>query len=188
MGISIVKKAIQMGADVTLIYANISVDLPEKSKNIKTLTAMEMKNAVFEHFDSCDVLIMAGAVSDYCVKNISKSKIKKLSNNLTIELETNPDILLELSEINNQEKIIVGFAAETEDLERNAIDKLNRKKMDMIVANDVSIKDSGFESDQNKIKIFTKSGNKYDFPLMSKIEASEKVLERIIEIMKDYRR
>ncbi len=187
MGISLAEKAIQMGADVTLIYANISVSLPEKSNNIKTLSAIEMKNAVFENFEKCDVLIMAGAVSDYSVKDISKSKIKKISDNLTIELKTNPDILLELSKINHKKKIIVGFAAETEDLVKNALDKLNRKKMDMIVANDVSSNDSGFESDLNKIIIFTKDGNKYDLPLMSKMEASDRILERIVRIIDDNR-
>jgi phosphopantothenoylcysteine decarboxylase / phosphopantothenate---cysteine ligase len=183
MGISIARKAVEMGGDVTLIYANVSIGLPDDTTNIKALSAVEMREAVLKYYNDCDVIIMAGAVADYRVKNVSKSKIKKDSGSLSLELELNPDILGELSNLKRDGKIIIGFAAETEDLDKNAMDKLKRKKLDMIVANDVSGDESGFETDFNKVKIFNKNGIAEDLPLMSKIQVSERILYKLSQML-----
>jgi phosphopantothenoylcysteine decarboxylase/phosphopantothenate--cysteine ligase len=183
MGINLSKVASQMGAEVTLIVGNVSVQLPENTKNIKVSSAIEMKDAVLSNYSSSDIIIMAAAVADYRVKNESSEKIKKNDEKLMLELVRNPDILLELSKLERKNKIVIGFAAETNDLEANAIEKLNLKKLDFIVANDVSSDKSGFESDDNKVTIYFKDGKKEDLPLMPKEEVSRFILNKIADLM-----
>lgn len=183
MGISIVKEAKRMGAEVLLIYGNVAIEIPSSINALNVNSAMEMKDAVLENFSSSDIIIMAAAVSDYRLKNISKQKIKKTNDLLILELVKNPDILFELSKLDKKNKIIVGFAAETNDLETNALEKLHKKKLDMIIANDVSRKDSGFSSPNNKVIIYYKNGEKQDLPLMSKNKVSKYILSKIVEII-----
>lgn len=182
MGISLAKTAYDMGAGVTLIYANISTDLPSGCNNIKVKSAIEMKEKVMSLYDKSDIIIMSAAVADYRVKNPSDIKIKKSGDTLSLELIKNPDILLELSKLERSGKIVVGFAAETNDLEANALDKLNRKKLDMIVANNVTIKGSGFGSDNNLAVIFDRYGNRIELPMLSKYELSKEILTGIINL------
>ena len=136
--------------------------------------------AVVKVTANTDVLIMAAAVADYTSKTIATQKIKKDEGGLTLELVKTPDILSELK----GNVIKVGFAAETQDLIANAKKKLTNKALDMIVANDVSIKDSGFGADTNKVVIIKKDDKQEDLPLMSKREVADKILDNIGKMLK----
>ncbi len=158
MGYAIADVAYNMGANVTLITGETSF-----KSNIKNVihisTCSDMINSISKHIDNCDILIMAAAIADYKPKVYSKEKIKKTDNSLTIEFIKNTDILKELSKNKKKNQIFIGFAAETEDLQSNALKKLKEKNLDLIVANDVSRNDIGFDSDYNEVKLYFKDGN-----------------------------
>jgi len=126
-----------------------------------------------------DALIMAAAVADYQPKTAAKSKIKKTDPSLSLELVKTPDILGEVK----GNFIRVGFAAESENMVANAKKKLADKKLDLIVANDITAKDSGFGVDTNKVTIIAKKGKAESLPLMSKREVADKILDRVVELM-----
>jgi phosphopantothenoylcysteine decarboxylase/phosphopantothenate--cysteine ligase len=146
-------------------------------------TTEEMKRAVLDGRGQYDVIIKAAAVSDYRPRERAAQKIKKQKEIQSIELVRNPDILAELgNKRGNSRCILVGFSAETEDLLANATEKLRQKNLDMIVANDVSREDAGFESDTNLVKIIYRDGEMEEFPLMAKEEVADQILERIKEL------
>ena len=182
MGIALAKNASKMGADVTLI-STFAVN--GNFKNIVTETAQEMEKAVKENLSEQDGIIMAAAVSDYRVENYSEQKIKKgvsheVNNKLTLELVTNPDILKEISLIHSKAKII-GFCAESENLIENAKTKIKNKGCDYIVANDISRKDIGFNSDENEVYIIDKNLNINHIEKDTKDNIAKKILENIFE-------
>lgn len=158
MGYAIAEVAYNMGANVTLITGETS--LKSNVKNIIQIsTCSDMLDTLSTHINNCDILIMAAAIADYKPKSYSEEKIKKTDDTLTIELTKNIDILKELSKSKKDNQIFVGFAAETENLQSNAIKKLKEKNLDLIVANDVSRNDIGFDSDYNEAKLYFKDGN-----------------------------
>jgi phosphopantothenoylcysteine decarboxylase/phosphopantothenate--cysteine ligase len=138
-----------------------------------------MNDTVLKNSTTSDIIVKSAAVSDYRPKETSSQKIKKTNDNLVIELERNPDILKNLSKIKGLNQILIGVAAETENLIVNAIDKMERKNLDIIIANDVSIKDSGFKSDMNKATLLFKSGEIKKFVLMSKKALSKRIFDEI---------
>lgn len=139
-----------------------------------------MKQAVFENRPKCNIIIKAAAVSDYRPRDSAAHKIKKDEDSLSLELVKNPDILAELGSARKESNcLLVGFAAETKDLMANAKKKLRAKNLDMIVANDVSRGDSGFETDTNIVKIIYSDGQIEDLALMTKDEVADLVLDRI---------
>jgi phosphopantothenoylcysteine decarboxylase/phosphopantothenate--cysteine ligase len=142
-----------------------------------------MRDAVMQHLERSSVLLMAAAVSDYRPKKISSQKIKKTSAAPALELERNPDILLEAGKGKGQ-RIFVGFAAETQDLLKNAGEKLDRKNLDLIVANDVSLPGAGFRVDTNIVKILDRSGKIEELPMMSKEELADHILNRVLILKK----
>ena len=181
MGYALAEAARDRGAKVTLISANVSLDAPADVTIIKAPTALEMKQAVGEAVKKADVLIMAAAVADYQLEVIAKNKIKKESGrNLTLNLVRTPDILGEVK----GHFIRVGFAAESENLVANAKKKLTDKKLDLIIANDITKADSGFDADTNRVVIIDKKGKPEDLPLMSKREVADKILDRVKELIK----
>ncbi|KYO66747.1 bifunctional phosphopantothenoylcysteine decarboxylase/phosphopantothenate--cysteine ligase CoaBC [Thermovenabulum gondwanense] len=185
MGYKIAEAALERGAEVALISGPVSISPPEKLHLFhKVETAEEMKNKVNELFQWADVIIKAAAVSDYRPKHKSEHKIKKSDEEIVIELVKNPDILKELGE-KKGEKILVGFAAETDLPEGNAREKLIKKNLDMIVLNDVTKQGAGFEVDTNIVKILYKSGKIEEFPLLSKKEVAHLILDRIKAILKE---
>ncbi|MGB9840201.1 bifunctional phosphopantothenoylcysteine decarboxylase/phosphopantothenate--cysteine ligase CoaBC [Thermovenabulum sp.] len=185
MGYKIAEAALERGAEVALISGPVSISPPEKLHLFhKVETAEEMKNKVNELFRWADVIIKAAAVSDYRPKHKSEHKIKKSDEEIIIELVKNPDILKELGE-KKGEKILVGFAAETDLPEGNAREKLIKKNLDMIVLNDVTKQGAGFEVDTNIVKILYKSGRIEEFPLLSKKEVAHLILDRIKAILKE---
>lgn len=181
MGFEIAKAAKNLGAEVILIAGNVQLESPENLKFVKVESAEEMREKVLAEFDSVDAVIMSAAVADYRVKNISAQKIKKSEETLTLELVKNPDILKELGKL-KKKQILVGFAAETENLLEYARKKLEEKNLNFIVANNVTVKGAGFGVDTNVASIIKRNGEVENFPLMSKSELAEKILTELIKI------
>ncbi|MFC2638699.1 MAG: bifunctional phosphopantothenoylcysteine decarboxylase/phosphopantothenate--cysteine ligase CoaBC [Mitsuokella sp.] len=178
MGYAIAAEAVRRGAAVTLI-SGPSV-LPEPAGVSRTMveTAREMHDAVLAAYNDVDVVIKAAAVADYRPKTAAKNKIKKQDGEITLVLTRNPDILLELGE-KKQHQILVGFAAETQNIERYAREKLQKKNLDFLVANDVSEKGAGFGVETNHVKLFSADGSVQEYPLMQKQELAGIILDHI---------
>lgn len=180
MGFEIAKAAQVYGAEVILIAGNTTAEVPKNLKFVKVETAEQMREEVLAEFDSVDAVIMSAAVSDYRVKNIAPQKIKKNSETLTLELVKNPDILKELGQRKNNQ-LLVGFAAETQNVINYAKNKIVEKNLDLIVANDVSREGAGFAVDTNIISIINRAGQIENFPKLSKSELAEKIILRVAE-------
>ena len=176
MGLSIAKAAYDMGAQVVLITTK---DFECPFKTVKVKSAIEMQNAIYEEFDNTNYLIMSAAVADYRVKNYSEQKLKKGNEEtITLELVKNPDILAELCK-NKTSQVVVGFCAESENLTENAKSKIEKKGCDYLVANDISRRDIGFNSNDNEVIILDKEGNINKFEKASKKVIARKILEWI---------
>ena len=179
MGYSIAKEAIERGADVTLITGPTNLTPPQNIKKIvKIESAKEMYDAVLDNLEQNDVVIKSAAVADYKPKHYSDKKIKKSEDDLFIELDRNKDIAQEIGKIKNN-KILVGFAAETNDLIENASLKIKKKNLDFIVANDLTKEGAGFGVDTNIVKIIDKEGNITEYPKMKKEEVANVILDKI---------
>ena len=182
MGYALAETARDRGADVTLISAS-KIESPLGVNFIPVESAKDMEKVVLEQCSDADILIMAAAVSDWTPANVNDQKIKKSKeDSLEIKLVKTPDILERLS--NNDNLIKVGFAAETENLVSNARKKIIDKKLDVVAANDVSRVDSGFESENNKIILIDKRGGEEDLGMLTKLQASTKILDKIKTIIK----
>ncbi|KAA0258211.1 bifunctional phosphopantothenoylcysteine decarboxylase/phosphopantothenate--cysteine ligase CoaBC [Deferribacter autotrophicus] len=184
MGYQIAKYIREQGGEVLIIAGDTCLDLSGYNV-IHVKSAEDMLKAVLSHFNDCDILLKAAAVADYRVKDIAGQKIKKDLESFQIELIKNKDILLEVSKIKRDDQVVVGFAAETHDIEKNAITKLENKKLDMIVVNDVSRSDIGFESDYNEINIFLKSGEKIFVEKKTKSEIAKIIVDKAVDIYRD---
>ena len=183
MGYSIAKEAIERGADVTLITGPTNLTPPQNLKKlVKIESAKDMYEAVLANLDENDVVIKSAAVADYKPKNYSNKKIKKSDDDLVIELDRNKDIAQEIGKIKNN-KILVGFAAETNDLIENASLKIKKKNLDFIVANDLTKEGAGFGVDTNIVKIIYKEGNITEYPKMKKEEVANIILDKIKELL-----
>jgi len=182
MGFALAKNAIDRGARVILI-SGPSQEPPIKAHIMKSIeTAEQMKQEVFKYFPEADIVISAAAVADFRPKKSIFGKIKKDNQEMFhIELEKNSDILAELGEKKGN-KILVGFAAEAENLVENAKEKMNKKNLDLIVANDIMEKNTGFASEMNCGKIIDKSGIIKDLPTMKKSEMAKNILDEILKI------
>ncbi|MDL1973736.1 MAG: bifunctional phosphopantothenoylcysteine decarboxylase/phosphopantothenate--cysteine ligase CoaBC [Deltaproteobacteria bacterium] len=178
MGYALARAARRRGADVVLISGPVSVDAPIDVELIRVRTAQEMKEAVLSRFDSASIVIKAAAVSDYRPVNVSDHKIKKADESLALELSRTPDILRRLGEIKG-DRLLVGFAAETEDLVKNAATKLKEKNLDLIVANNVQMSDSGFGVDTNRVTLIFADARQESLSLMSKDDLADLILDRV---------
>jgi len=179
MGYALARAAARRGAEVILVSGPTNLTPPPGLNFCPVITAEDMRRSVFDNRSGCDIIIKAAAVSDYRPRDHAVQKIKKGPESLSLELVKNPDILAELgSTIQGFPPVLVGFAAETEDLMANAEKKLKSKNLDMIVANDVSSKDAGFEADTNRVKIIYRDGHVDDSPLMTKDKVADLVLDR----------
>ena len=183
MGYAIARAALMRGAEVTLISGPTSLTPPAGSIFIDVKTADEMKNAVLENHGNMDAIIKAAAVADYRPAKSADQKIKKTADEMSINLVKNPDILSELGKASSKPgRVLVGFAAETENILDNAKEKMARKNLDMIVVNDVSRKDSGFDVDTNKVTFLFKDGSNEELPLLTKEEVANRLLDKIKSI------
>lgn len=184
MGYSIANEAIKRGADVTLISGPTNLTPPQNLKKlVKIESAQDMYDAVINNLDENDVIIKSAAVADYKPKNYSNKKIKKSDDDLVIELDRNKDIAYEIGKIKNN-KILVGFAAETNNLLENATNKIKKKNLDFIVANDLTKEGAGFGVDTNIVKIIDKEGNITDYPKMKKEEVANVILDKVKSLLK----
>jgi phosphopantothenoylcysteine decarboxylase/phosphopantothenate--cysteine ligase len=180
MGYALAKAASYRGAEVILVSGPTNLETPLGVENYHVETAEDMKNEVFKHFESSDIIIMAAAVADYRPKKVDKEKIKKKDDDLQLEMERTTDILAELGKRKTDAKILVGFAAESSQILKNAEDKLRRKNADYIIANDISADDSGFAGDKNKITILSRFEQK-EFPLQEKEELAHKIFDYLFK-------
>jgi len=176
MGFSLAEEASKRGAKVILISGPTSQIINDKNVDLhKVTSAKEMLTKVFEFYDKIDIGIASAAVADYAPKDVAKEKIKKDDDSLTIELVKNPDILKTMGE-KKTHQFLVGFALETQNEEENAMGKLSKKNLDMIVLNSLRDEGAGFKNDTNKIKIFTKTEKK-EFDLKSKDDVAKDILD-----------
>ncbi len=184
MGYALARVARRRGAEVVLVTGPIS--LPNPGSDIEVIavrTAEEMRKAVLESLEGCTVVIKAAAVSDYRPKTISHQKLKKDGAYESLELEKTKDILAEIGRRKGK-RILVGFAAETENLIGNARKKMAEKHLDLIVANDITGPEAGFGVDTNQVKILHASGEAEDLPLMSKEEVATRILDDVVRLLK----
>ncbi len=182
MGYAIARALKYRGANVSLISGPSSISPPAGVEFVSVVNAEEMAQAVTSRFGKAEIVIKAAAVSDYRPKNIFSRKIKKTGDAQSIEIEKTRDILSELGS-NKEGKLLIGFAAETENLLENAKQKLTAKNLDMIVANDVSGSEAGFETDTNRITIIMPNGENEELPLMQKDAAAHVILDRINQLI-----
>lgn len=181
MGYAIAEEARNRGAEVTLISGPTNIKPPYGVNTIKISTNEEMKNEVLKYFDETDIVIKSAAVADYKTLTYSEQKIKKGEGNLNLEFTRDSDILSILGE-KKTSQILVGFAAESNNLEQNATRKLIKKNLDLIVGNDITAKETGFGSDDNKVIFISKTGEKTVLDKMSKLEVAKKLFDEIIKI------
>ena len=181
MGHAVAEAAYYEGAEVTLVTAS-ELPAPSGIETVRVDSALELFDEIDTRFDQTDVLIMAAAVSDYRVANEADSKMKKMDDSgpVTIELTENPDILKTMGD-KKIEQFLVGFAAETDHLEKYAKKKLKEKNLDVIVANEVGRSDRGFNADENQVILFTADGDRIDVPLTAKSEVANIIISKVIE-------
>ena len=181
MGHAVAEAAYYEGAEVTLVTAS-ELPAPSGIETVRVDSALELFDEIDTRFDQTDVLIMAAAVSDYRVANEADSKMKKMDDSgpVTIELTENPDILKTMGD-KKKEQFLVGFAAETDHLEKYAKKKLKEKNLDIIVANEVGRSDRGFNADENQVILFTVDGDRIDVPLTTKSEVANIIIRKVIE-------
>ena len=182
MGYSLAQAAVDLGAEVTLISGPTNLDIPKGLKKfISVESAIQMYEKVNEYFENIDIFIACAAVADYRPKEYKKEKIKKSDSDLTIELVRNPDILAEMGK-KKDKQLLVGFAAETNDIKENALKKLEKKNLDIIVANNAST----MGTDSNTIEIIKRDKSSVEIKQKNKIElAYDILLEVILELKKD---
>lgn len=183
MGYAIARAARDRGAEVTLVSGVTNLKKPIGVKVVDIVTTEDMYAEVFNYFDEADIIIKAAAVADYKPKDVAENKIKKSDSNFSIELSRNPDILLELGKVKG-DKILIGFAAETNDLLKNAKIKINKKNLDFIVANNISEKGAGFKGDTNIISIIDSLGSIKKYDKMKKEEIAEIILDKVYDLIK----
>ncbi len=184
MGYALASAAQRRGAHVTLVSGPTSLPLPPVEKIVTVRTAKEMHKAVLQHYKSARVIIKAAAVADYRPKIVANEKIKKEGKTLFIELERNPDIISEIGK-NKGNRILVGFAMETQNLLTNARGKLVKKNMDMIVANNLRQEGAGFRTDTNIITVIDRAGKTESLEKMTKIDAAGAILNRIKKLISE---
>jgi phosphopantothenoylcysteine decarboxylase/phosphopantothenate--cysteine ligase len=180
MGYALAEAARSRGAEVVLVSGPTSLEFPDA---VHVRTTEEMRSAVLKNAATADVVIKAAAPLDFRPKSVSAQKIKKKNADLTLELEPTHDILKELGRTKNG-KILVGFAAETENHIRNGIEKLKAKNLDLIVVNPANGPDSAFDSDMNHATIIDASGRAEEIPLVSKRVMADKILDRVMLLLK----
>lgn len=184
MGYALAAEALARGAEVILVSAPVSMEPPPGVKLVSIETAQEMHDAVMEYFPHVDAVIKAAAVADYRPVEVAGQKIKKQTGRWVVELEPTPDILRELGRQKTRQ-VLVGFAAETEELEEHGREKLQEKNLDLIVANDVTRPGAGFGADTNIVTLIFADGRVEALPKLSKREVAERILDAVIKLLQE---
>ncbi len=179
MGYALAQAAHQAGAGVTLVSGPVNLDAPSGVERISVSSAIEMRDAVIERAAKVDIFIACAAVSDYRVEQVAAQKIKKTTQKIKLELIPNPDIVSEVTRLKNK-PFTLGFAAETEKLEQHAVEKLQRKNLDMIAANRVAAEQTGFESDTNELTVIWADGQRL-LTLNDKNEIAKQLIDLVAE-------
>ena len=183
MGFALAEAALKRGGDVTVVAGITTVDPPAGVRMVRALSAAEMDQAVARESQNASVFIGAAAIADYRPSQRADQKIKKTEDSVTLTLERTPDVLRNVAAARHNGMLVIGFAAETENVIENAREKLRSKKLDAIVANDVTKHDSGFDSRTNAITIITaQNNNPLELPTLSKSEAANRILDVIVSL------
>lgn len=180
-GYAIAKAAKAMGANVILVSGPVQLEKIEGIQTIDVTSALDMFEAIKQNADKADYIIMAAAVSDYRPENIAEHKIKKNDDTIEMTFVKNPDILAYLGQYKTKKQIICGFAMETQDLDKNAKEKLEKKNCDMLIANNLFVSGAGFQTDTNIVSLLTKDSIEH-LPKLSKEELGQKILETMMKI------
>lgn len=184
-GYAIAQAALDRGAEVSLVAGPTALAAPQGAELAQVTSAEEMKQAVLAASRGADVLIMAAAVADFRPSRASREKLKRARGAPTIELTATPDILEAAGSMKDRPRLLVGFAAESEHLLENAQQKLKEKDVDLLVANDITAQDAGFEADTNRVLILDRGGGQEELPLMSKAEVAEALLDRVAKLLQN---
>ena len=183
MGFALAEAARDRGAQVTIVAGITSVDSPGGVRLVRVSSAEEMRVAVAEEVSAATIFMAAAAVSDYRAKEKANTKIKKSDAEMELKLERTTDILGEVAKARTNGQLLIGFAAETNDLLTHARQKLDNKGLDAIVANDVSRKDAGFDSENNAVVILLRDDPQpIELPLMSKLETAHRILDEVVKL------
>lgn len=183
MGYSIAAQAAKRGATVTLVTGKTNLDIPSKvDRIIEIESAQDLYKAMMAEVDNNDVIIQSAAVADYKPKSYSDKKIKKTDDDLVIELDRNKDVAKEIGKI-KKGQVLVGFAAETNDLLKNASAKIKKKNLDFIVANDLTLSGAGFGTDTNVVKFIDARGEIQEIPKCMKTEVADHILDKVKSIL-----
>jgi len=182
-GFALAQAALDLGAEVTLISAPSHQATPTGAVNLDVKTAKEMSEVVLRVVEQADALIMAAAVADFRPRAVSEHKLKRAGGVPEVQLEPTEDILAQVAE--HRPKVVVGFAAESDDLIKNATGKLKSKRLDLIVANDISAEDAGFATNTNRVTLIRADGDREQLPLMAKSRVAEVVMERVEELLRE---
>jgi phosphopantothenoylcysteine decarboxylase/phosphopantothenate--cysteine ligase len=181
MGYAVAEAAAQRGANVILISGPTALETPEGVTRVNVRTASEMLKAVEKHFAEATTAIFAAAVADYRPAEIASRKIKKSGGAITLRLEQNPDILASAARKKGR-RLVVGFAAETDNVPENARKKLQEKDADLIVANDVTAEGAGFDVDTNVVTLFARDGRDLALPKLTKHEVAHRILDEVVRL------
>jgi len=180
MGYALAQAALELGHEVTLVSGPVTIQPPASANLIKVKSAAEMADAMKSSAQTADVVISCAAVADYRPVVIHDQKMKKADGNLVIEMERTEDILASLGKVKPENQILVGFAAETNDLIANAQGKLERKNLDWIVANKVGEPGQGFAVDQNAATLISRNGEQIALPLQSKFDLAKEIVRVVV--------
>jgi phosphopantothenoylcysteine decarboxylase/phosphopantothenate--cysteine ligase len=178
MGYALAQAAVRRGARVILISGPTRLDPPQGVQFVSVRSTEQMHRAVLENFSRATALIMAAAVADYRPVAPHTKKLKRASGHLDLELESTPDILADVAR-GKGDRLLIGFAAETENVAEHARAKLESKQADLIVANDVTAEGAGFDHDTNIITLHFRDGSEKAFPRMPKIDAAQRILDQV---------
>ncbi|SDG96241.1 Phosphopantothenate-cysteine ligase /Phosphopantothenoylcysteine decarboxylase [Alteribacillus persepolensis] len=179
MGFAIAEQAAKLGADVTLVAGPVQLETPTGVNRIDVTTAEEMYEEVTKRYPDCDIVAKAAAVADFKPKTVDTKKAKKQPGDVVIEMERTKDILMELGK-NKTHQILIGFAAESNDVAEYAQDKLKRKNLDIVIGNNITAENAGFRSETNEVVIVEKGKDPEYLPLMTKRETAEEVFARVL--------
>jgi phosphopantothenoylcysteine decarboxylase/phosphopantothenate--cysteine ligase len=185
MGFALAEAAVARGAEVTVVAGQTTAEAPAGVRMVKGISAKEMFDAVMKELPNATLFIGAAAVADYAPTNAANVKIKKDGkDSMTLELRKTPDILSEVSKIRTNGQLVIGFAAETNDVVNYAHSKMKKKGLDLVVANDITKDGAGFDTDTNIATIITKDGPEIHLPKMPKRELADRILDEVLQLRK----
>jgi phosphopantothenoylcysteine decarboxylase/phosphopantothenate--cysteine ligase len=181
MGYSLAEAALRRGARVTLVSGPVKLPVPHGVELVPVRTAIEMRAAVMEHLEPATIIVKAAAVADFYLPRSPAHKVKKSAARISLELDPTPDILAELGR-KKEDRLLIGFAAETENLAQESRRKLESKNCDMVVGNLVGGEDVGFETEDNEVLLMLRTGESISLPRASKREVADRIFDQVLKL------